>query len=167
MEAFISWLAGTPLHYVMNNTFAWPIAESLHFIGLSLLLGTVGLFDLRLMGFAKKLPLAALHKLVPWGVLGYAINLATGISFFVGAPDQYLYNPAFQIKLAFMGCAGINVAVFYLTMFRSVKLQGGDEVALLPARIIGGVSLVCWIGVMSCGRLLTFYRPPYHWCPWC
>ena len=152
---------------LMNTEYAWPIAESLHFIGLSLLIGTVGLFDLRLLGFARKVPLAGLHKLVPWGVLGYFINAITGACFFIAATDQYLYNPAFQIKLAFMAGAGLNVAVFYLTMFRHVNLQGTDDAALLPARIAGGISLICWIGVMSAGRLLTFYRPPYHWCPWC
>jgi hypothetical protein len=37
----------------------------------------------------------------------------------------------------------------------------------MPARIIAVTSLACWIGVIICGRLLTFYRPPWHWCPWC
>ena len=107
------------------------------------------------------------HRLIPFGIFGYFINVVTGISFFVGEPDQYLYNPSFQIKMVFMTLAGINVMLFYLTMFRYVKTRGSGENAPLPARIMGGASLVFWIGVLSCGRLLTFFRPPTRWCPWC
>ena len=67
-----------------------------------------------------------------------------------------------------MSVAGVNVLLFYTTMFRRVKTLGPGENAPMPARIIGGVSLVCWLSVIACGRLLTFYRPPaFHWCPWC
>jgi hypothetical protein len=161
------YLNSTYLHRMMHTWWAWPTAESLHFFGLSLLLGTVGLFDLRLLGFAKQIPLIALHRLIPWGIFGYSINVVTGISFFVGEPDQYMYNPSFQIKMVFMTLAAINVALFYLTMFRHVKTRGPGEDAPMAARIMGGASLVFWIGVLSCGRLLTFFRPPDHWCPWC
>jgi hypothetical protein len=167
MSPFELWLRSTGLSHLMHSQWAWPIAESLHFFGLALLLGTVGLFDLRLLGFAKPIPLSALHRLIPWGITGYLINVITGISFFAAEPDQYLYNPSFQIKMAFMTLAGTNVLLFYLTMFRRVTSCGPGEDAPMAARIMGGASLVFWIGVLSCGRLLTFFRPPYHWCPWC
>jgi uncharacterized membrane protein len=152
---------------MIEKTWAWPAAESIHFIGLSLLIGTVGLFDLRLLGFARSVPLAALHRLVPWGVLGYAMNVMTGMMFLAGAPDQYMYNPAFQMKMLFMSLAGINVLVFYAAVFRKVRAAGYGGNAPATARIIGAASLLLWIGVMTCGRLLTFFRPPFHWCPWC
>lgn len=161
------WLKSTSLAHLMHTAWAWPIAESIHFFGLSLLMGTVGLFDLRLLGFPKQIPLPALHRLIPVGILGYAINIMSGISFFTAEPDQYLYNPSFQLKMMFMALAGVNVLLFYTTMFRKVKNCKPGEDAPLPARIMGGASLCFWIGVMSCGRLLTFYRPPFHWCFWC
>ena len=161
------WLNTTTLAGYMNGAWEWPIAESLHFIGLSLLMGTVGLFDLRLLGLAKQIPLSALHRLIPWGISGFAINILTGICFLTAAADQYMYNPAFQLKILAMSIAGVNVLLFYTTMFRKVTMLGPGENAPLPARIIGGVSLTCWIAVIACGRLLTFFRPPFHWCPWC
>lgn len=156
------WLRSTDISWVMNNvTWAWPLCESIHFIGLSLLLGTVGLFDLRLLGFARRVPMAAFHRLVPIGVTGFAMNAATGFCFLAGAPDQYFINEAFQVKVAFFLVAGVNVAAFYLMMFRQVRNVGPGEQAPLFARMIGGVSLSCWIGVMTAGRLLTFFRPLY------
>src|SRR4029077_17049827 len=63
-----AWLESTRLSYFMiHSDFAWPICESLHFLGLSLLIGTVGLFDLRILGLAKGLSLRAMHRLVGWG----------------------------------------------------------------------------------------------------
>ena len=102
MDAFVHsvqvWLRGTQLFYIMNNVkWAWRTSESIHFIGLSLLVGTVGLFDLRMIGLVKRVPVAALHRLIPFGVLGYAMNVMTGITFLAGAADQYIYNPAFQM----------------------------------------------------------------------
>ena len=66
----------------MNHVkWAWATSESIHFIGLCLLIGTVGTFDLRMIGLIKKIPVAAMHRLVPWGILGYCLNVLTGITF--------------------------------------------------------------------------------------
>ena len=168
LREFARWLSTTTLADFMQGKWEWPIAESLHFIGLSLLIGTIGLFDLRLIGLGRQIPLSALHRLIPWGIAGYVLNILTGICFLTAAADQYMYNPAFHLKILSMSIAGVNVLLFYTTMFQKVKLLGPGENAPLPARIIGGVSLTCWLGVILFGRLLTFYRPPaFHWCFWC
>lgn len=161
LTAAYRWLSSTHVSWWMRNApWAWPFCESIHFIGLSLLVGTVGLFDLRLLGVARRIPIAAFHRLIPIGVFGFALNVTTGLCFLAGTPDQYVLNRAFHFKLAFLAIAGLNVAVFYLTMFGRVRKVGPGEQAPIPARIIGGVSLCAWIGVMTAGRLLTFYRPP-------
>lgn len=145
----------------MTSRWGWPICETLHFFGLSLLVGTVGMFDLRLLGVARRIPISALHRLIPWGVGGYVLNVATGSMFLVSAPDQYLYNAAFHLKMLFMAVAGLNVLAFYSTMFRKVKVLGAGADAPLAAKLIGGASLFLWTGIIIFGRLLTFYRPFY------
>jgi hypothetical protein len=162
------WLETADPAWFMNDwRWAWRIFESIHFVGLCFLIGTVGLFDLRMLGMAKPVSMVALHKLVPWGIAGYAMNVMTGISFFAAAPDQYMYNPAFQYKILFMGMAGINVLTFYLAMYRKVAVLGPGDDAPMAAKIMAGVSLSLWLGVIICGRLLTFFRPPFFQCPWC
>ena len=168
MESFRMWLeTADPAWFMSDWLWSWRVFESIHFVGLSLLIGTVGLFDLRMMGMAKPVSMIALHKLVPWGVAGYAINIMTGAAFFAAAPDQYMYNPAFQYKILFMALAGINVLLFYLVMYRKVAVLGSGDDAPRAAKIIAGVSLSLWLGVIICGRLLTFFRPPFFQCPWC
>ncbi len=161
MQSLRFWLESTALSsFVRDNGYwVWPISESIHFIGLSMLVGTVGLFDLRMLGMARELSLPGLHRLIKWGIGGYIMNILTGIIFFTAYPFQYMYNPAFWWKLVFMGCAGINVLLFYTTVYHRIKvLEPGDD-APPTAKTMAAVSLVCWIGVMSCGRLLTFFRP--------
>lgn len=148
-----------PVSAVMRTQWAWPVAESLHFVGLSMLFGTIGMFDLRLLGVAKQIPIAALHRLVPWGVGGFLLNMATGATFLLTEPDQYILNPAFHFKMLFMALAGLNVLAFYLTMFRDVKTVGVGGDAPRPAKVVACASLLLWTGVIICGRLLTFYRP--------
>jgi hypothetical protein len=164
MATFQVWLVSTlasarPIGKFMHTRWAWPAAESIHFIGLSMLIGMIFLFDLRLLGMAKRIPIAALHKLVPWGVLGYVDNLLSGSFFLMAEPDQYIYNPAFHFKMLFMGLAGLNMMAFYLTTSRRTMGPGAGDETPRAAKMIAATSLCLWIAIIVCGRLLTFYRP--------
>jgi hypothetical protein len=146
MSGFQIWLVSTlksinPVLRFMTSDWGWPTAESVHFLGLSLLVGTIGLFDLRLLGVAKRIPIAALHKLIPWGLLGYGINVASGLAFLMTEPDQYIYNPAFHFKVLFMAIAGFNASAFYLTAYRCVTALGVLADAPRLAKIIATISL--------------------------
>jgi hypothetical protein len=163
MEAWEIWVRSTALsHFVLaHELWVWPVLEMLHYFGLSMLFGTVGVFDLRVLGLLKRIPIGALHRLVPFGLAGYALNLLTGLTFFSAHPDQYAYNSAFHWKLVFMSLAAINVAVFYTTAFKALRQLPPQASAPPLARALTAVSLASWIAVLSCGRLLTFYRPPF------
>jgi len=163
MQAFGAWLNGTWLHdFATHYPWVWPTMETIHFLALGLLVGTIGVLDLRLLGAAKRLPLAPLQQLVPWGVAAFVVNLVTGVVFLAGAPYQYIYNFAFQMKVLFMLAAGVNILVFYGggVARRTFAVAAGDAVPM-AGRIAGAVSLFVWIGVMYWGRMLTFFRPPW------
>jgi hypothetical protein len=168
MEAWLLSIShASGIYAVMHSPWGWPIIESLHFIGLSLLLATVGMFDLRMLGWFRTLPLAALHRFIPVGVLGFVLNVVTGFMFVSSVPDQYIYNPSFQLKLLCMLGAGLNLVLFYGTTFRSVITATPAPAAMARAQWFATLSLVCWVGVITGGRLITFFRPPFHWCFWC
>jgi hypothetical protein len=165
--AIAQWAQQVGIAGLLQSRWGWPITEIFHFFGLCLLFGTVGFFDLRMLGVARGVSLAALHRLIPVGLAGFALSITTGFMFFVTAPDQYLYNPALQTKLALMLVAGVNMVLFYAFAARLVAATGADDVPPLRARIFGAVSLLCWLGVITCGRVITAYRPPHRWCFWC
>ncbi len=166
-EALLNFSQQSGIYSIMGSRWGWPIIESLHFFGLCLLIGTVGLFDLRMLGFVRAIPLGAMHRLVHIGIAGYFLNVITGTMFFTSAPDQYLYNPAFQTKMLFMAGAGVNVLFFYKFCFGEVRNTRADQQVSTRARLMAGISLACWLGVITAGRLITFYRPPAYWCFWC
>ena len=152
---------------LMQARWGWPVTEVFHFVGLCLLFGTVGFFDLRMLGVARGVSLMALHRMIPLGLAGFALSLTTGLLFFFTAPDQYLYNPAFQTKAVFIGLAGLNMLLFYAIAARDVQATPAGALPPLRARVFGAVSLTCWLGVIVCGRVITAFRPPWHWCFWC
>jgi hypothetical protein len=162
MEALSDLLAATNLVvFVNDNDWVWPACEMLHFVGMSLLIGTVGLVDLRILGVGKGLPIARLEKLIPWGVAGFAMNAVTGFMFVagnpVGGPIEYLTNMSFQIKMLLVLIAGINLLAFYLTpIARGVESVEPSGDAARGAKIVAAVSLVTWFGVIFFGRLIMY-----------
>jgi hypothetical protein len=164
MEPWEVWVRGTELHaFIARHELGlWPLMQSLHVLGFTLLFGTVGFFDLRALGVAKGIPLRSIHRLVPLGVAGYIGNFLLGIVFFSGHPEQYFYNNAFRLKLMFMAVAGANILAFYGTgAFAEAKALPADAPIPLRIKIIAGISLFAWVAVLVCGRMITFNRPPF------
>jgi hypothetical protein len=162
MDALIRWLVESPAAHLVNDyRWSWPIAESVHFFGLVLLAGTVGVFDLRLLGLGKGVRPADLHRLLRFGVAGFALMVITGLLFISGAPDQYFYNRSFHLKVIALTVMGINVLLFYRLEFATVKALGPADEAPRNAKIMAAVSLASLVAVMLFGRMLTFFRPAY------
>ena len=144
---------------LMHLGWAWPVAESLHFIGLSLLIGTIGTFDLRLLGVASRVPIAAFDRLARWGLVGFGLNAATGVLFLLTAPAEYVFNAAFHFKLVFVALAGLNALAYHAMSYRHHRWPAEGRGAPRGAKIFAAASLLLWTAVIVCGRLLTFYRP--------
>ena len=157
MDPFSAWIEGTRISTVMRDTtWLWPACESIHFIGLALIIGIAGFFDLRLMGFFKQVPIDDARELMPLAVIGFLLNLTTGVTFFIGHPEQYAHNPAWWWKIGFLLLAGINAFAFqFVVGKRTVGLRAGAD-APIAARTIGVVSLISWFAVLYFGRMLPF-----------
>jgi uncharacterized membrane protein len=140
--------------FVISVKWVWPTCETLHFIGLSLLFGVAALVDLRMLGMLKSVPFHALHRMLPWGILGFGLNSITGMLFFVGAPQQYTQNPVFVWKMALMMVTGLNV-LYFTVLDEPWVLQGGDD-APMTAKAVAVSALVLVLGVLYCGRMLPF-----------
>ena len=137
----------------VNSTWVWPAAEAVHFLGLSLTLGVLLAVNLRILGVMRQVPFADVHRLLPWGMLGFGVNLVTGMFFFVGQPGQYVQNGPFYWKIGFLMIAGANF--LYLTVFK--KLWAADVPdSSLADKTMAVSSIVAWLGVLYAGRMLPF-----------
>jgi hypothetical protein len=162
VRALVDWLPGTWLAgLVLDHRWAWPICESLHFCGLVMIFGAVSLIDLRVLGVANAVSFESVHRLIGIAVVGIVISALTGMMFIAGTPDQYFYNAAFHWKLVFFAILVLNLGYFYGSEFPGLRNLGSGDVAPLAARVSALVSLTALIGVMSAGRLLTFFRPAF------
>lgn len=159
LNSFFLWL--NLGDFVGQNDWVWPICEILHFFGMAAIIGTVGLVDARMLGLGKGIPIKALEKFIPLGVIGFAINVVTGVIFIagnpVGGPMEYLTNLAVQLKMLLILIAGINLLAFYFTgIEKQVAGLPADGVAPTGAKVVAIVSLVAWFGVIFMGRLIMY-----------
>ena len=140
------------------NKWWWAFMMDLHFVGLVLLIGTVGILDLRMLGFAKQIPIDPLHRLVPWAMAGFGLNLVTGVMAFTGMDQYYTYDWAFWLKILAIMVLGLNVAAFYLTgAFDSVEGLGPGDDAPPLAKFIAATSLFLWFAVITLGRYIQSF----------
>ena len=137
------------------SRWVWPLMETLHFLGLILIVAAIGALNVRLLGFAKELPVAPLHRLLPWGIAGFVLNIVTGILFFVGMPFFYAWNPLFHLKMAAVFVAGATLVLFNCTSAfgRWAKLGPGEDPPAF-AKFIVASSLFLWFVIIVLGRYL-------------
>lgn len=150
-----SWLG----EFMRAYWWTFPAAEALHFIGLCLLIGSLAIIDLRLLGFARSLPVRAIHRLLLWTWIGFGINLVTGILFIFTQASFYYPNPSFWIKMVLILLAGANALWFQRTINRELESWPDDADASYQAKVIAGISLALWIGVIFFGRFIMYWPP--------
>jgi hypothetical protein len=141
--------------YMVNSPWAWPAAETVHFLGLSLSFGVLLAVNLRILGVMRRVPFSDVHRLLPWGMLGFGANLITGMLFFIGQPSQYIDSAPFYWKVVFLMIAGANF--LYLTVFKKAWTADADGWdASLADKAMAVSSLFAWLAVLYGGRMLPF-----------
>ena len=156
--AWLVWLETTRVAAAMREwLWLYPAVEIVHILGFVLLVGAAFLFDLRLLGLSRQLPVSgmAVH-LLRWARLSLVLVVPSGLLMFAAHATEMADNPAFQLKLVFIGAAGLNAAIFHRIPFRSVGDWDTEMASPFLARGAAVVSLVSWTGAITCGRLLAY-----------
>jgi hypothetical protein len=149
-----TWLENLPIAGEIGATWLFPFSESIHVISSTFLLGSILLVDLRLLGLAARdQPVSRLtSEVVPWTLGACVVSVLSGVAMFITQANRYVVNGPFQIKMALLVLAGLNMAVFHRATVR--RIADWDTAAETPgaAKLAGGASLLLWIGVMLSGR---------------
>src|SRR6185436_7561721 len=125
--------------------YGYPLTLFLHTLGLSTVVGLNVAIDLRLLGVASRGPLAALDKLFGLLWAGFALTAVTGVLLFIADATKHASNPAFFVKLVFVG-GGVTTLAFLRRVFH------GDE----RGRFLAAASLACWFVALTAGRLMAY-----------
>jgi hypothetical protein len=151
-DSFYEWLTTTPWAKAMNGPeWAFPVVQSLHFMGFALSIGTIAIVDLRLLGVAMRRQSASelAADLKKWTWIGLALMLITGPLMFSADAVNYHHNPSFQFKMVCL----LLALVFHFTLHRRATRPATPS---LLAKMAGAVSLVLWTCVVAGGRMIAF-----------
>ena len=137
-----------------NAKYAIPLIQSVHLIGITLLLGTAVILNFRLLGAGwKQLPVTVLAKnLWRWAVGGLLLTICSGILVFVPDPARYAANYAFRTKMVLL-CVAV---LFQFTVFRRTIRAEPSPAQTPRGVVVACVSLILWFGVGWAGRAIAF-----------
>jgi hypothetical protein len=154
---WLLWLEGTPVAEAMRERrLLYPTVEIIHILGIVVMVGAAFFFDLRLLGLSRQLSVAQVSRYVlPWARLSVLAVIPAGILMFMANATALAGNPVFRLKLTLIAMAALNALLFHTAIGRSLK--SWDTAIPAAAKVSAVVSLVVWISVISCGRLLAFF----------
>lgn len=158
MHHWAEWLEQTHLAVLIRqDLWLYPILEIVHILGIVVLVGPALMFDLRMLGLSKNISVVNLaDHLLPWSRRGLFLIIPSGILLFISNAVSLADNTVFWIKLGLIAVAGVNAMLFHRIFFASVAKWDTYASAPVTAKIIALTSMVLWITVICCGRLLAY-----------
>ena len=141
--------------WVLGSIWGYPVFLTFHSLGLGLLVGLLLIIDLRVLGFAKPLPLSELRKLMPYVWFGFVLNAVSGVVLFMADATKDYYSNSFRWKMLSI-VVGLAVAI---ALNRTVLREDTRDTPPL-AKVLAIVSLLSWVGAIVSGRLIAYLSPP-------
>jgi hypothetical protein len=156
---FPAWLEGRSFAMqISQSDWLFPFIETLHVVAIALVVGAISMLDLRLLGISRKdygvQDLAA--ETLPWTWISFSVAIVTGALMFSSAATRYITLVPFWIKMMLLLAAGINMAIFHLTAYRSAGEWNHQLPPPNAARVAGTLSLCFWVSVVFMGRWIGF-----------
>jgi hypothetical protein len=156
--AWLLWLSTSPLVEAIRQwVWVYPLVEAVHILGITILVGSVAMFDLRLLGLSRHLLVTDLAQhLLPWAYASFAVVFLSGFLLFATDAPAIAINPAFRLKLGLILSAGINAIVFHWKVYPSVQRWNRGTTSPWKVRAIAALSLLLWVAVIICGCLIAY-----------
>jgi len=154
-------------HAIQNTAWAtafrqadlfFPLVEGTHILALSLSVGLILMLDVRILrlGFQSEPVSRVMRQVMRWALPGFAIVLVTGVLLFLAQAGSVYTNSYFRVKMLVLLLLGINAALFQFKYYPSLSLWDKSEAVPAGAQAIAAVSLVFWMIVIACGRLMAY-----------
>lgn len=147
---WLQWIeASTVGTYVRTSTFAYPLVEIAHLVGVSTLFGTVLLVDLALLTGYRRVPLGQwASSVLRLTLAGFVLAAISGLLMLVARASEIALNPVFGAKMLLLVVAGVNAIVFHRRRGLTENTGGAR------AQVLG--SLLIWVAVIACGRMIAY-----------
>jgi hypothetical protein len=140
-----------------QSLWLYPIVEIVHLTGIALLVGSIAMLDLRLLGLSRSVPVRRLAShILPWTAASFALIVPSGLAMFVAHAGDFIASPVFVLKVCLILAGGVNAAVFHAGILRGVAEWDVNRAPPAAARAAAALSLLLWVSVIACGRLLAY-----------
>ncbi len=157
IQRFVQWCYYSKDYaFIRDTPYGVPLVQSLHLTGITLLLGTTLILNIRLLGFGfRKLSLPFLaEQLWPWTKAGMALTIASGIMVFLPDPTRYAHNGPFRLKMLLL-CVAL---LYQFAVFGRVIRSAPETRPRMRNVAVSACSLCLWFGVGWCGRAIAFFQ---------
>src|SRR5262245_3563618 len=160
----LDWLQNTPVsEWVATSDLGYPILLAIHSMGMAIVVGILVMLDLRVLGFAKGIPVSAFRTLMPVAWVGFAVNLVSGTLLFMSLATHMISNWPFLSKMASICIGGVVSWV----LWRNLEAEGWaaapaggvpaiDAAPSQTARAMAIVSMAVWLGAILFGRMIAY-----------
>jgi hypothetical protein len=158
LDNWLQWLEASSLSSAIRQSlWLYPALEIVHITGIVLLVGPAFLFDIRLLGLSTTIPVSALEKyLLAWSLRALILIVPSGLLLFMTNATALAHNSFFHTKLILILVAAVNAWIFHAIICKSAASWNVSAPSPTAAKITALVSILTWIGVIACGRLLAY-----------
>jgi hypothetical protein len=155
---WLVWLENTSWALTIRQSFwLYPGLEIIHITGIAILVGAAFMFDLRLLGYGRNLPVISLAQhLLSWSKRGLILVVPSGILLFITNAEAIGTDPTFWLKMVLLACGGLNALVFHRFTLKGPGDWHRQESLPLKAKAAAVISIGVWIAVIACGRMLAY-----------
>ena len=154
---FLIWLQDSTVGtWVAESIWGYPIVLSSHAVGMALVVGTVMMINIRILGFARNIPITLFDNLSVVAWIGVALNFLSGLALFSGDPTKFFYHPVFWIKISLITLGALSVWLALRTIRRTTWSLTGTLEAPARAKVLAGLSAVFWPCAIIAGRLIAY-----------
>jgi len=165
VKSFAEWLSTTFLSVFIQNHNSWaiPTIQSIHIVGIAIVLGSVFMIDLRLLGWAgmDQTLRQTTNRFGPWMMGALWLMLATGILMVIGEPVRELMTFSFWLKMFLVAVGTVIAAVFQ----KKVRKHEGDPVTSGALKSLAVLTFLIWACIIVLGRLIAYDHIWGSWSP--
>ena len=155
--AILEWLQSTWVGVlVAESLWGYPLLETIHTIGMAMLMGSLGLINLRVLGYKPELPFVGTRQLLPLAWLGFTFNAISGSLLFTSDAVYFFNSYTFRIKMVLIILGGLNAALLGRRIFREAAAGSPPVLVAAGTKWIAATSLVFWVGALCAGRLVAY-----------
>ncbi|MDE0512787.1 MAG: DUF2214 domain-containing protein [Gammaproteobacteria bacterium] len=154
---YLTWLQDSALGtWVAGSIWGYPIVLACHALGMAVVAGTVTMICIRILGFARAVPLTLFARLSAIAWAGLVLNVVTGLALFSGDPVKFFYHPVFWIKLSLITLGAVSLWLVVRALRNAGAMPEAGSETPAGAKLVAGCSLAFWAGAIIAGRLIAY-----------